>query len=306
MATLAPVKRWTLDEMDQHGTGKVARLRRLMYRHGPGNGTMLLLPIDQGLEHGPRDFFPNPDSADPEYELKLAKEGNFSAIVFQYGLAEKYMRSYAGHVPLVLKVNGKTEIPPSDAALSCMIAGVEDACRLGADAVGYTLYVGSPNQYEDFANFQQVRREAEQLGIPIIVWAYPRGEYVDKKGGAESVYAIDYAARVACELGSDVVKINFPKKVSPEKQAMMPKPYNELQESDAEMIRRVIASAGKQFVIISGGSKDTDEEVVRKVELSMEAGATGLIFGRNVWQRPWPEAMNIVARFREILLRYSR
>ena len=126
--------------------GKRARLYRLLHQHGPGHGLGMFLPIDQGLEHGPRDFFDSPDSADPEFELRLAEEGNFSAIVFQIGLAEKYIGRFAGRVPLVLKLNGKTEIPSDEEALSPLNASVEDAVRLGADAVGYTLYVGSPAQ----------------------------------------------------------------------------------------------------------------------------------------------------------------
>ena len=138
-------------------TGKRARLYRLLYQHGPGNGTAMFLPIDQGLEHGPVDFFANPDSKDPEFELKLALAGSYTGIVFQIGLAEKYMPAYAGKVPLVLKLNGKTTIPSDAQAFSPLNASVEDAVRLGADAVGYTLYVGSPAQDQDFLQFMQVR-----------------------------------------------------------------------------------------------------------------------------------------------------
>src|SRR5262249_37276664 len=158
---------------------------------------------------------------------------------FQYGIAEKYMRAYAGRVPLVLKLNGKTEIPSDRAPLSPVESTVEDAVRLGADAIGYTLYIGSPRQDEDFKQFANVRTEAERYGMPVIVWAYPRGEAIEEKGGRDSVYAVDYAARVAAELGADVVKFNFPKAVEPERRAQLPKPYDTLQESDEQMIARV-------------------------------------------------------------------
>ena len=115
-------------------TGKKARLYRLLHKYGPGNGRMMVLPIDQGLEHGPRDFFVNPESLNPEFQLRLALEGGFSAIAFQIGLAEKYLNAFAGKVPLILKINGKTEIPPDDEAFSPCNASVEDALRLGADA----------------------------------------------------------------------------------------------------------------------------------------------------------------------------
>ncbi len=197
LATLAP--------------GKRARLRRLLFEFGPGNGTLMLLPIDQGIEHGPRDFFPNPASKDPDYQFRLAAEAGYSALACQIGMATKYYPDYAGQVPLILKVNGKTDIPSSAKAFSTCNASVEDAVRLGADAVGYTLYVGSPRQDEDLAQLRQVRQDCDRFGMPLIVWSYPRGEAVEAKGGPNSFYAIDYAARMAMEMGADVVKLNMPK-----------------------------------------------------------------------------------------------
>jgi class I fructose-bisphosphate aldolase len=293
----------TLDDLTL-STGKRARLYRLLYQHGPANGTALFLPIDQGLEHGPGDFFPNPPSKDPDYQLELALHGNYTGIVFQIGLAEKYMHKYAGKVPLVLKLNGKTAIPPDDEAFSPMIAAVEDAVRLGADAVGYTLYVGSPAQSEDFRQFEQVRAEAETLGMPVIMWAYPRGSAIEAKGGRESLYAVDYAARVACELGADIVKINEPKV---DNLAALPKPYNQLAEDEGAALRRVVESAGKTLVLFSGGSKLDDAELFNKSQLCMAAGATGLIFGRNMWQRPLEEAIAMSRRIREeVMVKYPR
>lgn len=284
-------KRPTLADLDL-STGKKARLHRLLYQFGPANGTLLFLPIDQGLEHGPRDFFVNPDAKDPEFQLRLAKEGRFSGIVFQIGIAEKYMRRYAGEVPLVLKLNGKTEIPPDNQPISPCIASVEDAVRLGADAVGYTLYVGSPLQAEDFVQFRKVREDADRFGMPVIVWSYPRGEAIEAKGGRDSLYAIDYAARVACELGADIVKINMPK-ANPEKDASAPKPYNTMQLSREDAARMVVSSAGKALVLFSGGEMEGEGDIVEKARIAMEAGATGLIFGRNMWQRPFDEALRV-------------
>src|SRR5918999_3543616 len=203
--------------------GKRTRLRRLLYDYGPGNGTLMLLPIDQGIEHGPRDFFPNPDSKDPEYQFRLAAEAGYSALACQIGLAEKYYPDYAGQVPLILKVNGKTDVPPSDEALSTTNASVEDAVRLGADAVGYTLYVGSPRQDADLAQLRTVREDCDRFGMPLVIWAYPRGSAVAEKGGPNSFYAIDYAARLAMEMGADVVKLNMPK-LDPDKAKDSPAP----------------------------------------------------------------------------------
>jgi class I fructose-bisphosphate aldolase len=293
------VKRPTLAELDM-SIGKRTRLQRLMYKYGPANGTLLLLPIDQGLEHGPRDFFPNPPSKDPEFQLRLAKEGAFSGIVFQIGIAEKYMGRYAGDVPLVLKLNGKTEIPSDKQPISPCIATVEDAVRLGADAVGYTLYVGTPQQAEDFVQFRKVRADADRYGMPVIVWAYPRGEAIDGKGGRDSFYAVDYAARVANELGADIVKVNMPK-INPEKDAAAPKPYNSMQVTVEEAARQVVESAGKTLVLFSGGEMQGEGDVIHKARVAMEAGATGLIFGRNVWQRPYDEALTLTHQIRDMM-----
>ena len=284
--------------------GKRTRLRRLLFDHGPGGGTLLVLPIDQGLEHGPVDFFVNPDALDPRYQFELAREGRFSAIALHIGLAEKYFHEYAGEVPLILKLNGKTGIPSDAQAFSPLTGTVEDAVRLGADAVGYTIYVGSPAQEKDFLQFVGVRRDAERLGMPLIVWAYPRGEAVAKKGGKESLYAVDYAARVALELGADVVKVNYP--VVSEKDADSPPPYNALRLDPDAAFRKVVESAGRALVLVSGGEKVGDAELLRKVRSSMDAGATGIIFGRNLWQRPKSEALRLTRDLHAIFREYAQ
>lgn len=287
LATLAP--------------GKRARLRRLLFEFGPGNGTLLFLPIDQGIEHGPRDFFPNPASKDPEYQFQLAAEAGYSALACQIGMAEKYYPDYAGQVPLILKVNGKTDVPPSDQALSTVNASVEDAVRLGADAVGYTMYVGSPRQDEDLLQLRTVRQDCDRFGMPLVIWAYPRGEAIDKKGGAGGFYAIDYAARMAMEMGADVVKLNMPK-IDPDKDKDAPAPYNEMEVDQAEAIRQCVESAGRSLVVLSGGSKTDDDTVIQNTKDVMDAGGSGVIFGRNVWQREKSEAMEIISQIKETML----
>jgi class I fructose-bisphosphate aldolase len=288
--------------LDQCGlsAGKKARLHRILYQHGLGNGTALFLPYDQGLEHGPRDFFANPRAADPRYIMKLALEGGFNGIAIQICLAEKFYWDYAGEVPLILKLNGKTEIPSDAHALSPVHASVEDAVRLGADAVGYTLYVGTPAQEEDFAQYHVVRRDAQRFGMPLIVWAYPRGEAIEHKGGKDSFYAVHYAARTASELGADVVKVNFP---HPEKHDDVPSPYTaELGAQTA--IDEVVRAANRTLVLVSGGARAGDDAMLEKATESMSAGATGLIFGRNVWQRDYEESLRFVAALREVLGKY--
>ncbi len=283
-------------------TGKKARLHRILYRHGLGNGTALFLPYDQGLEHGPRDFFANPVAADPRYIIRLALDGGFNGIAIQIGLAEKFYWDFAGEVPLILKLNGKTEIPSDAEALSPVHASVADAVRLGADAVGYTLYVGTPVQDRDFEQLRTVREDAQRLGMPLVVWAYPRGSAIEAKGGKDSFYAVDYAARTASELGADVVKVNFP---HPEKRTGVPAAYD-ADFTSQQAVDAVVRSANKTLVLISGGEKAGDEAMLEKARESMEAGATGLIFGRNVWQRGYDESLSLVAALHEIMAKHSR
>jgi class I fructose-bisphosphate aldolase len=283
--------------------GKRTRLHRLLYGAGPANGTLLIVPIDQGLEHGPSDFAPNPPSADPRFQWRLADEGRFSAIATQVGLAEKYAGEFAGRVPLILKLNGKTNIPADTAPLSPLVATVEDAVRLGADAVGYTLYVGSAAQEQDLAQFGRVRAAAQRLGMPVIVWAYPRGDALQPLGGNNTLYAIDYAARVACELGADVVKLNIPA-LDPEQERRTPEPYRSLRPTLEDALARVICSAGRTLVIFAGGGRLDDATLLLRAQAAMAQGATGLIFGRNLWQRPWEDALALASRLRELVRRF--
>ncbi len=280
--------------------GKKARLFRILFQHGLCNGTALFLPYDQGLEHGPRDFFANPDAADPGYIARLAVEGGFNGIVLHIGLAEKFAWDFAGEVPLILKLNGKTEIPSDAEALSPVTATVADAVRLGADAVGYTLYVGTPAQAADIDACRRIREEASRLGMPLIVWAYPRGSAIEAKGGKDSFYAVDYAARVASELGADMVKVNFP---HPEKRSGVPAAYD-ADFSAQQAMDAVVRSANRTLVLVSGGERAGEEAMLEKARQSAEAGATGLIFGRNVWQREHDESLRLVSKLQEILVKY--
>jgi class I fructose-bisphosphate aldolase len=302
------IKRPELNNLDL-SLGKRTRLHRLLYEHGPGNGTLMLLPVDQGMEHGPIDFFPNPPSANPDYQCRLALEGNYSGIVFHIGLASKYLRDYAGSVPLVLKINGKTNIPPDLEAFSAQESTVEDAVRLGADAVGYTLYVGSPSQDRDFIQLGKVRAACERFGMPLIVWSYPRGSAIDTMGGRDTIYAVDYAARLANELGADIVKLNVPKFQSlsnldsPEPYSQLYEEWKDLEEDEAYRlaVEKVVTSAGKTMVLFSGGSRISDEDLLEKARICIASGATGLIFGRNMWQRPIEEGLEISSLIQEIL-----
>jgi len=292
----------TRPALDQLGLnmGKKARLHRILHEHGVRNGTAIFLPYDHGLEHGPRDFAGHLESGDPRHIIRLAVEGGFNGVALQIGLAAKFYWEYAGEVPLVLKLNGKTDIPSPPDPVSPVNATVEEAVRLGADAVGYTLYVGTPGQERDFAQYLRVREDAERFGMPLIVWSYPRGAAIDTKGGKDSFYAVDYAARTASELGADMVKVNFPQ---PGKQDGVPTAY----QADfwpQQAIEAVVRSAGRSLLLVSGGEHAGQQAMLDKARESMEAGATGLIFGRNVFQRSHDESLRFVAQLKEILAKY--
>ena len=288
LATLAP--------------GKRTRLRRLLFEFGPGNGTLMLLPIDQGIEHGPRDFFPNPASKDPEYQFRLAAEAGYSALACQIGMAEKYYPDYAGQVPLILKVNGKTDVPPSDDAFSTTATRRSRTPSASAPTPSATRSTSArPARTRTSLQLRQVRQDCDRFGMPLVIWAYPRGAALDAKGGQSTFYAIDYAARMAMEMGADVVKLNMPK-IDPEKDKLTPAPYNEMEVTQEEAIRQCVESAGRALVVLSGGSKIDDEKVLEQTRFIMQAGGSGVIYGRNVWQREWSEALEIVEQIKETLL----
>ncbi|HEX7341346.1 MAG TPA: fructose-bisphosphate aldolase [Rhodanobacteraceae bacterium] len=293
----------TLGNLEHLSIGKRTRLHRMLYGHGPGNGTMMVLPLDQGLEHGPTDFFPHPPAVDPAYQFALAEAGGFSAIALGIGLAEKYMGHHAGKVPLILKLNGKTNIPSDAEATSPLFASVEDAVRLGADAAGYTLYVGSPRQDEELRQLRQVRTDCERFGMPLLLWSYPRGAAIDAKGGKGTLFAQDYAARVALEVGADIVKLHEPN----DARTNVPAPYDALDEDAPARTRRVVRSAGRTMVLFSGGEKnDDDDAVVHQVTRYMEAGATGVMFGRNMWLRQFDDAVALTRRVHDIMKNHAR
>ena len=225
------------------------------------NGRSIFLAYDQGLEHGPSTDF-NEKNIDPSYIMDIAIKGGFNAIVFQKGLAERY---YTGKVPLVVKVNGKAALAKGE-PISRQNCSVEYALSLGAKAVGYTIYLGSQLEAEMFHEFGKLQEEAHEAGIPAIAWIYPRGSAVPNDTTREIV---SYAARTGLELGADAVKIKY--------------------TGDSSTFSWAVKGAGKANVYMSGGPKTaTDEDFIDQVRGAIDAGATGLAVGRNVWQHPDP------------------
>ena len=273
---------------------KDVRLQRLLQTFGK----TIILPYDQGLEHGPRDFFDAPFAENPLHIIEIAKKAKYNAVVLHVGNARRYFDHMYGQVPLVLKVNGKTEIPSDADPLSPVTASVDDALQLGAVAIGYTLYIGSSRQDEDIEQFAIIREEAHRAGLPVIVWSYPRGVEIEQKGGKNSLYAIEYAARTAVELGADMVKVNVPKlKLDPR----VPEPYKNYTVDLPTALKRVVGAACGVPVIFAGGEMVSDEDLLQKARLCIDAGGSGFIFGRNIWQRPLEKAMEITAQLKQII-----
>jgi len=235
------------------------------------NGKVMLCAMDQGMEHGPRDF--NDTNINPEYVFEIADKGGFTGMVVQKGVAYKYDYANSYKTPLVLKLNGKTELLPKEGAYSAPLGTVKDAIKLGADAIGYTIYVGSPREADMFREFAQIQSAAMEHGIPTIVWAYPRGKHVPDEKKPE---VIAYAARVALELGADITKVNY--------------------TGSTDSFSKVVKAAQKTLVISSGGSKQSDAEFIAKAKEVMKAGAAGFAVGRNVWQNENPDKISTELR----------
>lgn len=228
------------------------------------DGKGLLLAYDQGFEHGPSADF-NDKNIDPNYILEIASKGDFTGVVFHKGIAEKY---YNGKVPLIVKLNGKTSLPRGE-PVSTQVCSVEEAVSLGAKGVGYTIYLGSANESVMLEEFGEIEEEAHEEGLPAIAWIYPRGEAV-KNDTAPEIVA--YAARAGLEMGADAVKIKY--------------------TGSPDSFRWAVKAAGVSKVFMSGGPKaPTDQTFLEQVKGAMDAGATGLAVGRNVWQHSDPVKM---------------
>ena len=239
------------------------------------NGRAMYLAYDQGLEHGPAMDF-NDDNVDPLYILEIAKKGKFQGVVFQKGIADKYSREIkASKVPLIVKLNGRTALFKGE-PLSRQLCTVKEAIKFGAAAVGYTLYIGSEYESTMLQEFEAIEREAHAKGIPVIAWVYPKGKSIKNPTSREMM---SYAARVALEIGADIVKIKY--------------------GGNSKDLEWTIKSAGKTKVVIAGGIKQSEKIFLKQVKEIMKAGAIGLAIGRNVWQHPRP--LEIAKKIREII-----
>lgn len=276
------------------------------------NGTSMILPYDQFVEHDNRHLHPNPKSGDPDYIINLAIEGGFNAVCVHYGVAKRFWNKHKKRIPLILKINGKTSIPSQARALSVHTSYVEDAVKLGAVGIGYTMYYGSPAQEQDLPQLAKVRQECEKYGLPLIVWAYPRGEAMDKKGGNASSYALESAARMAMEMGATIIKSNMPTALAPADldNEGIPSYFRDVEreliklpdyEQKLERTKRVVEAAQGVPVLFSGGSEKDDAEVVENAEICVKAGTFGFIYGRNMWKREMQDAISMSGKLINLL-----
>ncbi len=236
----------------------------------------MFLAYDQGMEHGPSEF--DDENVDPDYILSIALEGGFSGVILQKGIAEKYYSQTNFPIPLILKLNGRTNLLANEEPYSPQICSVDEALQIGATAVGYTIYVGSQHEAKMFEEFAAIEKDAHSKNIPLIGWMYIGGKGAVNKDIGELTA---YGARLGLEMGADIVKIKYP--------------------GDLESLKKAVEAAGKTKVVVSGGIKESEEEFLQLVQTVMQSGAAGMAVGRNIWKAKDP--IGLTEKVREIIFR---
>lgn len=278
--------------------GTLANLARLL-NHGAlgGTGRLVILPVDQGFEHGPaRSFAVNPPGYDPRYHVALAIEAGCNAYAAPLGFIEAGAAEWAGEVPLILKLNSHDLLTEEPDPIPAVTAGVRDALRLGCCAVGFTIYPGSLRAREMYEQCRAVGEEARAHGLPLIVWSYPRGSGLTKEGET-AVDVVAYAAHIAAQLGAHIIKVKLPSDRVEQAQARAVYVQQEIPLGTLEdRVRHVVQSTfdGRRIVIFSGGPREEDEAVFDEVRAIRDAGGFGSIIGRNSFQRPRAEALTFL------------
>jgi class I fructose-bisphosphate aldolase len=285
--------------------GTLANLARLL-NHGRlgGTGKLVILPVDQGFEHGPaRSFAPNPPAYDPLYHFDLAIAAGCNAYAAPLGFIEAGARQFASEIPLILKLNDADSLradPDPDQALT---GGVDDALRLGCCAVGFTIYPGSAHETAMFGQLRALAAEARSLGLAVVVWSYPRGSGLDKDGET-AIDVVGYAAQIAAQLGAHIIKVKLP--TAHIAQAAARDVYLARQipiSTAAERVRHVVQCAfdGRRIVIFSGGATVAEDDTfLEEVRAIHAGGGFGSIIGRNTFQRPRAESLKLLSAVMDI------
>jgi class I fructose-bisphosphate aldolase len=283
---------------------KAQLCRMLMTGKLGGSGRMIILPVDQGFEHGPaRSFAPNPDAYDPHYHYQLAIDAGLNAYAAPLGMIEAGADSFAGQIPTILKVNSANSLTPSEMAKDQAItASVDDALRLGCSAIGFTIYPGSSASLEMFEEIADMRAEAAAKGVASVIWSYPRGEALSKDGET-ALDVTAYAVQMAALLGAHVIKVKL--STDHMEQAEAKKVYDAADvdlSTQAQRVRHCMDAAfkGRRLVVFSGGAKSGSEQVYDNARAIRDGGGNGSIIGRNTFQRPRGEALEMLAKLIDI------
>lgn len=262
-----------------------------------GTGKMVILPVDQGFEHGPiRSFSPNPPAYDARYHFELAIEAGCSGYAAPYGQLAAAAHDFIGEIPVIVKMNSGDLLYTNPAPNQAVTCSVKDAVRLGATAIGFTIYPGSGMRKEMYEEIRQLSSEAREFGIPTILWSYARGEQISK-AGETSVDVISYGAHIACQLGAHIIKVKPPTaNVEREDNRKAIEKSKISVESMADRVRLVVQSCfdGRRIVIFSGGEPKTTDDILKEVKAIAAGGGFGSIMGRNAFQRPRAEAVKLL------------
>ncbi|WP_437817962.1 class I fructose-bisphosphate aldolase [Sorangium sp. So ce1078] len=279
--------------------GTLTNLVRLL-NHGAlaGTGKLVILPVDQGFEHGPvRSFAPNPEAYDPDYHFQLAIDSGCSAYAAPLGSLLAGAARFAGQVPLILKLNNSDTLAKVEQPLSAVTGSVEDALRLGCVGVGYTIYPGSGARNRMYEDLREVALEARRKGLVVIVWSYPRGAGLSKQGET-AIDVCAYAATIAAQLGAHIIKVKPPTAhIEQEEARKMYENHGIPIQTLADRVRHVVQATfnGKRVVIFSGGESKATDAVLEEVRAMAAGGSFGSIMGRNAFQRPRAEALQLLA-----------
>ncbi len=295
-----------LAHYDYENTTVQENLCRIL-THGKlgGTGRMLILPVDQGFEHGPvRSFASNPDAYDPSYHYKLAIDAGMSAYAAPLGFLEAGNVEFNGQIPTILKLNSSNSLmPKSSAPDQAMTATVQDAIRLGCAGVGITIYPGSPLFLNMLEEVREITREAKAHGLAVIIWSYPRGGDLSKDGET-AIDVCAYAAHMAALMGANIIKVKPPTSFIEQSEAQKVYESAKIDVSSLEARVKHITNAcfaGKRLVLFSGGVTKSDEELLSEVSAIRKGSGSGCIIGRNSFQRPRLEALSLIAKIIDIL-----
>ena len=289
---------------DSENPGVRTNLARFL-NHGrlAGTGRLVILPVDQGFEHGPaRSFAVNPPAYNPHYHFELARDAGCNGYAAPLGFLEAGAAEYAGELPLILKLNNHDVLLDERDPMPAVTGSVKDALRLGCAAVGFTIYPGSTARQQMYQQLQEIAAEAKEHGLAVVVWSYPRGSALSKEGET-ALDVVAYAAQIAAQLGANIVKVKLPSAhlEQPEARKVYETARVALEPLSAR-VAHVMQSCfdGRRILIFSGGAKEEDKALLDEVKAIRAGGGYGSIIGRNSFQRPKPDAITLLSRIMEI------